>query len=129
MNEDALMQSICRQVNRNWTPGDNIVRTIDTFWLPGTDLMKSAPLDKYLLIDKLPDSINGLCEEKELNKHMAHPSINGYTGAWGESIWVRSASSEQYYYAVWMDSSNIYYGSVFGNSDYFFGFSPACSIG
>lgn len=65
-NSDAFLQNICAQVNRNWTTGGEIVRTVDRFWLCGCDLLKSAPRFGWVYADKVPDMENGLCEEPAL---------------------------------------------------------------
>lgn len=122
-NEDALLQAVCKQVNRNWQSGDSIVRTVDTFWLPGCDITKSIGWNS----SAYKDVVNGLCEEAEFSKHMKPAFVNGCAGYYSLTYcWLRSAYAD-YSYAV-----AILVDGDAGTYDYgrdYVGFSPACSIG
>ena len=65
--KSGILPAVCRQVNRNWIAYDDTVkRTIDMFWLPGIDIMKSSLATGFpdLDLDKFKDSIHGMCDVK-----------------------------------------------------------------
>ena len=71
-NHDAFLQNVCAQINRNWTTGGEVVRTIDRFWLCGCDLLKEGmPSFSWVSDDKIPDLTNGLCSEPALTALLA----------------------------------------------------------
>ena len=126
MNKDSFLQSVCKQVNRNWTPDNNIVRTIDVFWLPGCDLMKSGNFP-YDVEQLCLDSANGLCEEPEFVKHSNLSSINGCLGIGSRHYCqLRSMFVSCHYMGAVLFEDGI---DVFACEQTIFGFSPACSIG
>lgn len=127
-NDDALLPAVCKQVNRNWTSGDSIVRTIDLFWLPGCDLMKNASPSYVTIAKYFLDSVNGLCEEQELNSHLSPSSINGCKGVYSRYVcWLRSAGAIDSIDVAALDFGNVNASAYVPGDDN--GFSPACSIG
>lgn len=127
VNEDEMLQAVCKQVNRNWTMGDNIIRTVDTFWLPGCDLMKSAGFAS----DEIKDIANGMCEEVEFSKHTSPAFINGCQGFYSNThCWLRSAYAATDPDDEYVVACLCYDGADFYDSTYrYSGVSPACSIG
>lgn len=127
LNTDDLLPSVCKQVNRNWESSGNVVRTIDAFWLPGCDYLKSATtVTSIVTEDEFKDSVEGMTEEREYNAHMYIKSINGCSGLFdGHYCWLRSAGSSVITVAT-------LYGEHLGYTGYandYTGFAPAFSIG
>lgn len=130
VNRDAFLPNVCTQLNRTWSCSDKSFITSDRFWLPGFDFMKSvdsvydycSPVTDYFY-----DSIYGLCEEKEFNKHLSPVYINGSSGYGSSSrCWLRSCESK------YNDTVGaLIYGKA-GSVSFTYdevGFTPACTIG
>lgn len=122
VNSDALLQSVCSQVNRNWTKGDVVVHTIDRFWLPGCDHLRGSTTYENFL-----DTSCGLCEEPEFSAHMKPTFKNGCLGVGSSGFsWLRSAFSKRTSYTSHLYNGRVDYDSY---SAHYIGFSPACTIG
>lgn len=120
--DDAFLQSVCQQVNRNWVKGDATSSTADLFWIPGCAEMKALGT-----VDSYKDSTFGLCEEKGFCSSIAPAYKNGCPGTRSQHhCLLRSASSASSSVVASLSEGNVTGTYLFDGGA---GFAPACSIG
>ena len=123
--DKSFLQYVCPQINRNYVSKDTILNTIDTFWIPGSDHLRSGIVEDD--ISNYPDYKYGLCEIPKFNDIINRTYRNQSQG-W--DLWSSG----------WLRSKDIYdesHGSFYNKAaisgapmtEQTLGICPACTIG
>ena len=128
--DKSFLQNVCPQINRNYVRNyvseDTILNTIDTFWLPGSDHLRSGIVEDD--ITAYPDYKYGLCEIPKFNDIINRTYRNqsqgwySYSSGWLRSITLIDKSTHGSFY----NKAMISYSPT---NEQTIGICPACTIG
>ena len=126
--DKSFLQNVCPQINRNYVSEDTILNTRDTFWLPGSDHLRSGIVEELQEISMCPDYKYGLCEIPKFNDIINRTYRNqsqgwySYSSGWLRSITLIDKSTHGSFY----NKAAISYSST---NEQTIGICPACTIG